>query len=689
MKSFLSLFSLSIVFASTLFATGALFVRPLNSTANYNLMDMKSYDATIGINDQVALTHVDQLFYNNTSMLVEATYIFPLPVGAVITEMAYWFNGTRYVGGVREKAAAQKAYNDKIRVLIDPALLQELGDNVFKLNIAPINAYSDVRFEITYTELLSYEFGRVNFNFLLKTTGLSPKPLQRVSLYIDIQTRKNIKLFATPSYQDFTANKITKLSDNHYQVQFGDEQYTPTTDYKLYFETVREGLDVNVSTYVPEPRDSCGTDGFFAAWVTPPDSMNEQFAISRAIVFTADVSSSMEGKRMAQLQEALKVFLDNLKSSDQFNIIAFSTNVAPFSQDLVAATPTNVAEARLFIKRLSAVGLTNISGALRESFAQNFSDSFQNSIVFFTDGVPSWGELDSSKIVANAKALNTKGARLFTFGIGDISKYILENLAKDNGGYSAIISSADSIPLLIANHFKRISLPALATPILSYGALDLYDVYPIALPDLFFGNQVLQLGRYRRGGQYPVNLTGTLNGVAFDQERMVDFPATNGGIKAVSRLWAQSKISELLSQIAKYGEKKELVDAIIDLSKRFQILTRYTALYADPDEKVTVVDESSENLLVDVSEPSPNPMADQSLFAISMKGAVGAFVSIDILDLQGNVVRSISQKVLESGVHQFAWDGTDNRHLLVVRGFYLLRVQIGTTNIMRTIILNY
>ena len=59
------------------------------------------------------------------------------------------------------------------------------------------------------------------------------------------------------------------------------------------------------------------------------------------------------------------------------------------------------------------------------------------------------------------------------------------------------------------------------------------------------------------------------------------------------RLWAKAKINHLMDLIAAYGETDELVDQVIDLSLRFQVLTKYTAFYIDPDEHPTDVEEES------------------------------------------------------------------------------------------------
>ncbi|NOY61228.1 MAG: hypothetical protein GXO75_20140 [Calditrichaeota bacterium] len=117
-------------------------------------MWIKTVDANVEIDGQIAVTYVDQTFRNEMNTSVEAVWVFPLPEGAVVTELYYWFNGKRYKGAIRERGEARDAYNKQIRRWLDPALLEYLGDNLYRLSIAPINANSDVRTEITYVQLL-------------------------------------------------------------------------------------------------------------------------------------------------------------------------------------------------------------------------------------------------------------------------------------------------------------------------------------------------------------------------------------------------------------------------------------------------------------------------------------------------------------------------------------------------------
>ena len=670
-------------------ATGALFVRPFRSNQTYNLMHIKTYDAIATIQDQIAVTRVDQTFFNDSDDLVEATFIFPLPENAVITELYYWFNGKRYKASVREREEAQKAYNQSIRRYIDPALLQYLGDNLFKLNIAPINPKSEVRFEITYTELLDYEFGTVEYRFLLKTTGLSPRPLERISVQIQAKTHSRFKTFFSPTHQNSTATRIVQKAPDTYELVYGDENFLPDRDLIVRFETYRETVDINVITYTPTPEDSFGTDSFYALWITPPDSIAPAETIPRYIVFVADVSSSMEGERLEQLKAAMKSFLQALSEIDRFNIITFGTGVVLFKQDLVPANQENLNEAHRFINGLSALGLTNIDLALQSALQQSFADSTSNLIIFLTDGEPTWGETDPIKIVERATALNTRNIRIFPFGIGeDISRRLLISLARQNGGFATFIDAVDSISVVVGNYFQRISRPVLSNLQLDLGGLETYDRYPNRLFDLFWGSQVVQFGRYLNGGTYEIVLSGQLVNQSFTLKSTVQFADTLGGLRAVARLWARRKIDFLLEQIDIYGELDELVNAVIDLSIRFGILTRYTAFYSDP---VTDIEKRVPAILPRtfvLRQNYPNPFNPETRIVFYVPAQAKAQrVRVVIYDVLGRLVRVLFDREVGPGRYEVVWDGTDALQRQVPSGTYIYKLIAGDVVLSKKMLL--
>jgi len=637
---------LALLAATTLesLAVGALFVRPLRSNDTYQAIAITRYDATVNIQDHVATTHVDQTFRNELNQQVEATLMFPLPDGAVITEMYYHFNGQRYKASVREKKEAQAAYDSKIRKLLDPALLQDLGNNIFKLQIAPINGISDVRVEITYTEIMPFLLGKSIYRHLLRTTGLSPKPLSRMSLTIDATTQSTWSSIESPTYLSTPAHKVELVSPNRAKITLGDESFVPTKDYHLELVSRRDGVEISTMTYVPVPSDSFGTKPFFLSWVIPPDSARVQ--VARSVSFVADVSSSMTPRRMDQLREAMLSFVDQLNPADQFNIFTFSTNVIGFSPNLVQATTDNLDLARQFIRRMSALGMTNISEALQYSLKQDYSTETASAIVFLTDGQPSFGEINPAKILDSLVRWNTRGVPVYPVTIGEeTSISLMQDIARRSGGFLTEIMKDDSIAVLVRDLLVRLSMPNITNLDLDYDKLQTYDVEPRILPNVSVGGRVLQTGRYEVGGSYPVTMTGKIPGLPVRYTREVTFGDPANSNRAVARLWARARIDALLAEIDRLGEKKELVDAIIALSLQFEILTKYTALYADPDDPKTssVDDESGSQIRRDLITVSPNPATTTSTLSISIGDAKAATpVTIRIVDMVGRLVAEVS-----------------------------------------------
>jgi len=652
-----SLIILLCLFTVQIFATGTLYVRPRGSSSAYEKMWIKTIDVDIDIQDQVAVTHVDQIFYNEMNTSVEAIYMFPLPENAMITSLVYWFNGDRYIAEIRERAEAVAAYNERLSQWLDPALLEYLGDNLFRLSVVPVNAHTEVRTEITYVELLDYNFGVNHYKYLLNTLELSSQPLETVHVSLESNSQSPYKYFRSPSHENSSSTLVTKISDFNYTIEFGDENYFPDKDFLLEFETKRDDVQFNILTYTPIEEDSMGEDSFYTLWITPPDSVTEDEIIPKDIIFTADVSSSMDGKRINQLKQSLDEFLDLLSPNDRFNIITFGTHIGKFKPDLVQANSSNIQAAHDFVFQIYALGMTNISSALDSSMSQSFGDQTSNNLIFLTDGRPTIGITEIDSIINFTTEMNTMGIRLFSFGIGDnLSRTLLTNLSLQNNGYSTYISSDDSIALLVNNHFSRISKPIISDLNLDYGGFVTFDKYPKIFSDLYWGTQTMEMGLYSSGGMTNITLSGMIKSEDVTFLKNVEFPST-GGYRFIPRLWAKSKINHLLDLIDIYGESDELIEQITELSLTFQILTEYTAFYSDPD----LTDVEDNNLVPDeffVSQNYPNPFNPTTTIKYSLPSDKLTYhVTIKVYDVLGRLIAVIFDEIKKPGNYWVLFNG--------------------------------
>src|SRR4030042_17600 len=138
---------------------------------------VKYHHVTVEIHDQVAKTFIDEVFVNTYHRDIEGTFIFPLPEGAAISEFARFVGDQKGEGEVLDSREARSIYEDIVRRLRDPALLEYIGRNTFRARIFPIPARGEERGQLHYFEVLKGERGLVRYLYPLNTERFSLPPL--------------------------------------------------------------------------------------------------------------------------------------------------------------------------------------------------------------------------------------------------------------------------------------------------------------------------------------------------------------------------------------------------------------------------------------------------------------------------------------------------------------------------------
>jgi Ca-activated chloride channel family protein len=112
--------------------------------------------------------------------------------------------------------------------------------------------------------------------------------------------------------------------------------------------------------------------------------------------------------------------------------------------------------------------------------------------------------------------------------------------------------------------------------------VDVYDLYPRELPDIFKGSQLLLLGKYKGKGTSEAKLSGSAQGTERSFRYRVDFTPDDRN-DFIPRLWATRRIGYLIDELRLRGQNKELVDEVVRLSKKYGIITEYTSFLVDAD----------------------------------------------------------------------------------------------------------
>ncbi len=571
------------VSAGFVFADGIIIPDPVPGVIEKpNPLSVQYHRVTVDINNQVATTSIDQVFKNDYPTDLEGTYIFPLPDDASISSFSMYINGKETEGEILDKDKARQIYEDIVRRMKDPGLLEYMGRNIFRARVYPIPKNGEKRIKLIYQETLKYDAGMVQYVYPLDTEKFSPTPLEEVTISVRIKSNTPIKTIYSPSH------KIDKkLGEYEATCGYEEKNVKPDKEFVLYYTVAETDMGLNLLTYRKSQED-----GYFLLMLSPGELKKENLVINKDLTFVLDTSGSMNGKKIAQAKEALRYCINNLNKGDRFNLISFATEINLLKDNLVPANDKNIKDALDFITNLRARGGTNINEALISALQKKPDEKRPHMIVFITDGEPTVGVTDINELTENIAKANKTNARIFVFGVGyDVNTHLLERIAQDNSGVTEYVKpdtaegTGEDIEIKVSRFYEKISEPILADVNIDFGKIKMKELYPKDFPDIFKGTQLILLGRYQGDGSTAITLKGQVSGKEKKFVYEGKFPKVMDENVFIPRLWATRKVGYLMNEIRLKGENKEIKDEIISLSKEFGIMTPYTSFLILEDEK--------------------------------------------------------------------------------------------------------
>ncbi len=542
---------------------------------------IKSLEVSATLKDQAANVQVTQTFENTGSRTMEVAFVFPLPYDAAIDRVTLLVDGKELPGKLLSREEARRRYEEIVRKNQDPALLEWLGGGMFQTSVFPVPPGQTREVQIRYTQLCRQADGVTDFLFPLSTAKYTTRPVEKVSVRVSIESRETIK-----NVYSATHNVDVKRRGKTATVTYSGKNEIPSGDFRLMFDVGRGKLSARVLSYKPKGKE----EGYFLL-LANPQIEDDRPAPAKNVVFVVDRSGSMSGEKIEQARNALKFVMQRLHEGDLFNIVAYDDRVESFKPELQRYSDKTRDEALGFIESIYAGGSTNIEGALTAALEQLKDSDRPNYVLFMTDGLPTAGETNEAKIVESAKKHNRVRARIIAFGVGyDVNSRMLDKLVRENFGQSEYVRPNEDIEERVSKLYGRMESPVLTGVTIEFcdeeapakGSV-VNRVYPKDEFDLFAGEQLVVVGRYRRSGACDVRVSGAVGKETED----FSFPTklvkesddeTNAFIE---KLWAVRRIGEIIDQLDLKGKNEELVKELVELSTRHGILTPYTSFLAD------------------------------------------------------------------------------------------------------------
>jgi Ca-activated chloride channel family protein len=554
-------------------------------------LEVSSHHVDVKIDGQVAVTSIDQEFYNPNDQRLEGIYMFPVPKGAHIDKFSMEIGGKMVDAELLRADKARQIYEDIVRRMRDPALLEYAGRDLFKARIFPIEPRSRKPIKISYTELLRSDAGTMTYSYALSTEKFSARPIKSLSLKVEVKTEQPLASIYSPSHKV----EIRRDGPNRAVIGYESKDDKPDTDFQLVYSSEKRDIGLSLITH-----KSGGEDGYFLL-LAAPTVAKETKPAPKDVVFVVDTSGSMAGAKLQQAKKALQFCVENLNTNDRFEIVRFSTEAESLFGKLSEADSEHRKRASNFVADLKPIGGTAIADALQTAFKARTEKSERPFvIIFLTDGLPTVGTRNPDEIVADVKKAGD--ARIFSFGIGsDVNTQLLDQIAEGTRAFSQYVLENEDLEVKVSNFYTRIKEPVLTNVRLEFGGgVRTTKLYPAQLPDLFKGDQLVLTGRYSGSGEVEAKLTGMANGREQTFTYKVKFDDSSNDY--VARLWATRRVGFLLDEIRIHGETTELRDEATDLARRYGIVTPYTAYLIVEDEdrrRVPMADRSMQSMSTD------------------------------------------------------------------------------------------
>uniref|UniRef100_A0A8B9HJ58 Inter-alpha-trypsin inhibitor heavy chain 2 n=1 Tax=Astyanax mexicanus TaxID=7994 RepID=A0A8B9HJ58_ASTMX len=557
---------------------------------------VKSYKVESKITSRFAHTTVRSSVVNSGLSAQSIGFNVQIPKRAFITNFTMNVNGITFVGSVREKTVARNLYAQARARGKAAGIVRYIPMETFKTEVH-VPPGSKVEFELHYQELMQRKLGVYTHTLHIQPGRLVP--VLQVDVYVF--EPKGIKFVETPNTlgDHFSGvTKITHTKDKAHVV------FKPTVQQQRKCPNCTESAVDGVFTvrYDVERESNAGelqvSDGHFVQFFAPSDLT----PLSKNIVFVIDVSGSMWGLKMKQTVEAMMTILDDLTMDDYFSIIDFNHNVRCWSEDLVAGTSIQVAEAKKYIQNIKPNGGTNINEAilkavqiLMKAHNQGMLDPRSVSmIILVSDGDPTVGEIKLSVIQKNVKKVMREEFSLFSLGIGfDVDFDFLERIAMENRGVAQRIYANHDASEQLKQFYSQVSSPLLRKITIQFPEDAVSDITQNRFDKFFKGSEIVVAGKMKDMGTNMLQsfttasatMDLTIEAEADLQELDTLLSQQQHSFTGFARqMWAYITVNQLLAERSvapSAAKKRKITQRILSLAVEHQFVTPLTALLVE------------------------------------------------------------------------------------------------------------
>jgi Ca-activated chloride channel family protein len=564
---------------------------------------LKHTEVSAEITGFVSLVTVTQYFENPFREPVEALYIFPLPDDAAVNEMTLTAGGRVTRATIAKREEARRRYEAAKSEGRRAALLDQERPNIFTQSVANLQPGETVKVSLTYSARVAYDDGEFLFNFpmvvgpryvpgaplagqsqgngtspdtarVLDASRITPAALRTgrdIAVTIRLEAGTPVEAMSSASHRLIA----TTRSPSSAVITLDPADAIPNRD--LIFRWKVSGSQRKAAVL-----STGSSGGTFGLMLVPPEQPASTEIVPKEMIFVIDTSCSMNGAPLNAAKRAMRSALAQMNPDDTFMLIDFADDASTFHSAPLPNTAQNVSRAIAYLNALPAGGGTNQLVGLEAALTQPADPKRLRMVLLMTDGFIG----NEREIFASVQS-NLGGARIFGFGVGtSVNHYLLGRMSEIGRGFYQYVRPDEDPEPAIARFVRRIERPLLTDIELSWEGVEVRDVLPRKVPDLFEGQPLTVLGHNLNPGSGSVLVNGRVRGKQVQLRVPVTFAAAGGQAPGLNTLWARARIEELDRQ-QDQAERSEIIREITTLGLEHHLITAYTSLVAAEDAPVS------------------------------------------------------------------------------------------------------
>ncbi|MDX9720968.1 MAG: VIT domain-containing protein [Myxococcota bacterium] len=402
-------------------------------------LPMRNLTVDAVIEDQMARVTIDQTFFNHTNRQLEGVYSFPLPHDAAVARLAMYVDGKLMEGGIVERQRGREVYEGIVYRRRDPALLEWMKGNLFKVRIFPLPAREEKRIFLSYTQSLRRLFDRYELVVPIPEVDV---PVDSVSLQVRLRNGATLEV-------NSNSHEIATRADG--------------PDKLITYSGTKESIGDDLVLSVRDPMHGAQsfhyedqTGRYFMARVQP-ELEAETVLKPRRWLFLHDTSASRGALELQAQAHIMRTMLEHIDTSDEVNVMAFDTIPRLFSERFEPLGKLDLPSFESFVSRqsLEGVGATDLAGALKRAMALvDENAGFEHVLVYVGDGVLT----DGSEKLSELQALLAGKVIFVGVGVGEqVDASLLGGLAASSGGYFTTMSTDEDLDWRAFDLFATLS----------------------------------------------------------------------------------------------------------------------------------------------------------------------------------------------------------------------------------------